>query len=106
MLYVADPASIIPLHAASRQQVHAQGFCLMACLTAARASALDKQSAVMEEEQLEERNKGIHGDANSRRQPHPIVEGDENGLEANGGELDGVTQVLPFQACPRPVCWA
>ena len=63
-------------------------------LIAACASALDKQSAVMEEEQLEERNLVIHGDADSRKEPQPIMEGDENDLEANGAEVDGVTQVL------------
>ena len=53
----------------------------------------------MEEEQLQERHLGIHGDANSRKEPHPITEGDENGLEANGAHVDGVTQVLA-------ACWS
>ena len=61
--------------------------------TGACAAALDKQSAVMEEEQLQERELGIHGNADSRKTPQPIIEGDENDVEANGTDMDGVTQV-------------
>ena len=47
----------------------------------------------MEEEQLQERELGIHGNADSRKTPQPIIEGDENDVEANGTDSDGVTQV-------------
>ena len=79
-------------HAAHHLVVH-RAHAAPCTVTGALAAALDKQSAVMEEEQLQERKLGIHGDAESRKTPQPIIEGDENDVEANGTDIDGVTQV-------------
>ena len=57
------------------------------------AAALDTQSAVMEEEQLEERDLGMNGDADSRKEAQTIIEGDENDI--NEAQTDDVSQVHP-----------
>ena len=63
---------------------------------------MEKQSAVMEEEQLEERHLGIHGDADSRKEAQTIIEADENGI--NEASTNGVTQVQPPALCLQPAC--